>query len=174
MVPFLPLPQYAHWTLAHGSSPVLPPLLPRNVKMCGPQKRYHPIHMNPLLQEAPLAKFWLLTVKLQGPLTATKSDGFTKNLFASACRRHESIFSIFIHFPCRAMPLHLIILKSMCLCSNPCQSCCRVSKLSVSSITGSSAVATNVSFTPQLEDSSGLTPWRPQVEASHPAAYPGW
>ena len=56
------------------------------------------------------------------------------------------------------------------LCSNPpVFIMSRGSKLSVSSITGSSAVATN-SFTPQLEDSSGLTPWRPQVEASHPAA----
>ena len=66
-------------------------------------------------------------------------------------------FSIFIHFQWRVMLQPPVFIMS------------RGSKLSVSSITGSSAVATN-SFTPQLEDSSGLTPWRPQVEASHPAA----
>lgn len=107
-------------------------------------------------------EFCLLTVKLQGPLAATKSDGFGKKLFASACPRHVfysfHYFSIFIHFPWRVMLQPPVFITMS-----------RGSKLSVSSITGSSAVATN-SFTPQLEDSSGLTPWRPHVEASHPAA----
>lgn len=67
-------------------------------------------------------------------------------------------FSILIHFPWRVMLQPPVFITMS-----------RGSKLSVSSITGSSAVATN-SFTPQVEDSSGLTPWRPQLEASHPAA----
>lgn len=110
-------------------------------------------------------EFCLLTVKLQGTLAAATNDGFGKTLFASACPRHVfySFHSLYI-FP-SSSTFHGV------LCSNPPVfiTMSRGSKLSVSSITGSSAVATN-SFTPQLEDSSGITPWPPQVEASRPAA----
>lgn len=80
--------------------------------MCGPgaQKRYHLIPFAPKSM-CTFVEFCLLTVKLQGPLAATKSDGFGKKLFASACPRHV-FYIVFIIFP-SSSTFHGV------LCSNP-------------------------------------------------------
>lgn len=110
-----------------------------------------------------LCRILLADSQTTGPFSSHKERWIRKEALcirmSSSCFLYSfHYFSIFIHFPWRVMLQPPVFITMS-----------RGSKLSVSSITGSSAVATN-SFTPQVEDSSGLTPWRPQLEASHPAA----